>query len=198
MAGCDIKNSTEIETSNISVEIVRPISWEEFETSDIMLNLKVENEEMIDSIAIFVDGDLAYTFHEAPYKTILPINEPGTHNIYAVATDIIGGSVTLNVLTFSIILPDIESPNGFIAYPADWTGVNGNFEVRISAIDNIGIEKIELYIDGQFSNDIIDDPYNIAIDSTMMTNGNHTIYGKIIDSSQNVSYTQLINIRIEN
>ena len=186
------------EPSDIQVNIVRPVLWEEFETIDVNLSLNVQSEQAVESVAIYIDGNLVYTFTEAPYETILQVNSLGSHNIYALATDVISGFATSEIVNFTIILPDYESPSGFIAYPADWTNVNGNFEVRVSAIDNAGIEKVELYIDGEYHDEVMTSPYNLTVNSVNWINGNHTIYAKIIDTSQNYSYTQLINIIIEN
>ena len=198
MTGCDINNTTEAETSDISVGIIRPISWEEFQTSDVTVNLYVESTQTVDSIAVYVDGNLAHVFSEFPYETILQIEPLGTHNIYAVATDVIGGSATSELITFAINLPDIELPSGFITYPAEWSNISGDFEVRVTAIDNVGIETVELYIDGEYFDEILTTPYNFTVNSANWINGNHTIYAKIIDTSQNYSYTQLININIGN
>jgi len=186
------------EPSVIQVNIIRPIIWEEFETSEINLNLNVHSEQTVESVEVYVDGDLVHTFSEAPYETILQVNPPGTHNIFAVVTDIIGGSATSEVVNFAIVLPDFESPSGFITFPAEWSNISGNFEVRVSAIDNVEVEKVELYIDGEYFGEVTTNPYNFTLDSTDWINGNHTIYGKIIDTSQNFSYTQLVNFLIEN
>ena len=197
-AGCDINNAAESETSDISLELVRPIFWEEFETSDVTVNLKVESAQNIDSLTVFIDGDLLHTFYEEPYETIMQVNEPGTHNIYVVATDVIGGTVSSGVVNFSIELPDVESPIGFITSPADWSSITGIFDVRVSAVDNVGIDKVELFLDGLLFGEQTDNPYNFIIDSNLYTNENHTIYAKITDTSQNFSFSQLVNIRIDN
>jgi hypothetical protein len=197
-AGCDINNAAESETSDISLELVRPVLWEEFDTSDVAVNLKVESTPEIDSIVVFIDGDLMHTFYEEPYEIILQVFEPGTHNIYVVATDVIGGAVSSGVVNFAIELPDVESPVGFITSPADWTTITGIFDVRVSAVDNVGIDKVELFFDGLLVGEQTENPYNFIINSTSYTNENHTIYAKITDTSQNFSLTQLVNIRIDN
>ena len=40
--------------------------------------------------------------------------------------------------------------------------------------------------------------YNFAIDSTTLSNENHSIYTIIYDSSENSFITQLVNIRVDN
>jgi hypothetical protein len=184
--------------SDIKIEFLRPILWEEYPTSVVNVNLLVESEQDIDSIFVYVDGNLVYTFNQEPYQTILQVNNPGTHNIYAKAKDVLNSVQITDIVNFSINLPDQEAPSGFITFPADWNDVSGNLDVRVSAIDNIEISKIELYIDGEFVMNVTAEPYEFQIDSTTLTNGNHTIFAKIIDSSQLFSYTQMINIRVEN
>ena len=189
---------SDIESSDIKIEFLRPILWEEFPTSSVNVKLLLESEYSIDSIFVYVDGNLVHTFTDEPYETILQIANPGTHNIYAKAKDSQNITATTSLVNFSINLPDIEPPTGFISYPADWNDVSGNFPVRITATDNVEVSEIELFIDGESFGNTTSEPYEFQIDSTTLDNGNHTVFAKIIDSSELFSYTQMINIRVEN
>ncbi len=184
--------------SDIKIAFLRPILWEEYPSSEVNIELLVESEQEIDSVFVYVDGNLVHTFNQEPYQTILNVENLGAHNIYAKAKDVVNGTALSEVVNFSINIPDSEQPSGFITYPADWNDVSGNFVVRVSAIDNVSVSKIELFIDGEHFAEITSQPYEFQIDSTSLANGNHTIFAKIIDSSQLYSFTQMINIRVEN
>lgn len=196
--GCDITNKTEVTTSNINIEVVRPISWEEFSTNELQVNLLVVSDQEITKIDLYVDGNLMQTLTEAPFEEIITISDIGTHNFYAIATDNLESSKNSELVNFSIAMPDNEIPSGFIAYPADWSDVVGSFDVFISAEDNIAISQVELYLDGDLYNTTEIYPYQFNIDSTVSTSDNHTIYGKIFDTSNNVNTTQLITFRVNN
>ncbi len=179
--------------SQLKVNLVRPIAWEEFETSEITVNFNVENSSPIEKLDVFIDGELKHTFFEAPFAETLNLENPGSHNIYATVLDSLGNSQDSELINFSIILPDTEKPNGFITSPADWTDVSDTFNVKISATDNNSVEKVELYIDGGYVADKNARPYNFEVDSTHLTNDKHTLHAKIFDEAGNFSFTQLIN-----
>jgi len=194
--GCDITNKTEVEQSNINIQVIRPISWEEFDNNELEVNLLVESEQEITSIDLFVDGELVQTIVEEPYQITIPIVDSGTHNFYAIATDVLEASHTSELVNFSIKIPDTEAPDGFIAHPADWSDVTGTFDVIVLAIDNIAISNVELFLDGTLYANNENSPYTFSIDSTNLTYDNHTIYARIYDTNSNQSTTQLITVKV--
>jgi Big-like domain-containing protein len=135
---------------------------------------------------------------QAPYETILDVTIQGTHNIFVIATDILGYSETSTLTNFEVEYIDITDPTGFVAYPADWTDVSGTFEARIIAFDNIEVNRVELFVDGIYWNELSAAPYNFSIDSTTLSNENHTIYAIVYDTSENSFITQMVNIRVDN
>ena len=196
--GCDITNKTEVEESMINMQVVRPISWEEFDNNELQVNLLVESEQDINSLDLFVDGNLVQTMIDEPYQTTIQVADIGTHNFYAIATDALGTTHASELVNFSIKTPDTESPYGFIAYPADWSDVSGTFDVMISAIDNVEVSNVELFLDATLYENRDSSPYTFSIDSTILTNDNHTIYAKIYDTNNNQSTTQLITVKVAN
>ena len=47
------------------------------------------------------------------------------------------------------VIGDTTKPNVAIASPADGSTVSGTVTVRATANDNVGVVKVEFYIDGQ-------------------------------------------------
>jgi len=188
----------ETEQSGIVVDIVRPILWEEFNSNQIPLVLNVQSEQPLENITVFIDGDSVFAFTAEPYETALTIGEEGIHNIFASAKDILGYSTLSEIVDFEIKITDTENPTGFISYPADWSVVSGTFTVQITAVDNHQVEKVELFIDGESSGMIMETPYIFTVNSLNLGNGNHTIYAKITDTSDNFLLTQLITVSVQN
>lgn len=188
----------EEQQSQIDVEIVRPVLWEKFVTSQVPVQVNVESMQEIDNVAIYLDGIDVHDFTQIPYETVLDVTQQGTHNIFVIVTDNLGYSKISSLINFEVEYIDLIDPNGFIAYPADWTNITGIFEARIIAFDDVEVDRVELFVDGVYWNESDDAPYNFEIDSTMLSNENHTLYAIIYDSSENSFVTQLVNIRIEN
>jgi len=188
----------EEQQSQISVEIVRPVLWEKFTSDQIPVQIISESLQPLSSIEVYVDGLLAYTFSEAPYETTLTIDTQGVHNIYARATDDLDFSQSSTLKQFEVVTADLQDPTGFIASPADWSDVTGIVNVRITATDNVAIDRVELFVDGDFYSQSAAAPYQFSLDSSNLTNENHTLYGMIYDTSGNSCVTQLITVRVNN
>ncbi len=184
--------------SEIIVDVVRPVSWELFETNQIEALVNVESSIEIDKVELYIDGNLMSTINTEPYSTSIDVSTPGEHNFYAIVTDSTGYYKRSTLVNFSVKLPDTEVPVGYITHPANWSSHSGNMQVRISATDNEAVNSIEILVDGENFTDITSQPYNLDIDTVQLTNGNHTVLAVIYDSSGNFSYSQLVNFEVNN
>ena len=198
LIGCDITNKTEAEISDIQIEVVRPISWEELSDDNLIVDLIVNSTQNLQNVKLYIDGDSILTLNSAPYRAEIPFSEVGTHNFYAAATDELHAQKNSAIINFSIQIIDEEAPSGFIAAPADWANVSGIFDVIISAQDNENIASVKLFLDGVLYSTIGRNLFNFSVDSTVLTNDNHTLFAEIEDENGNSSTTQLITIRITN
>ena len=196
--GCDITNKTEAATSDIQIEVIRPIFWEEFSDDNLIVDLLINSTQEIQNVKLFVDGDSVFTLTSAPYHAEIPLSEIGTHNFYAVATDELNFQKNSSIINFSIQSPDQESPSGFIAFPADWSNVSGNFDVIISAQDNENIASVRLFLDGEIYSTNGRELFEFTVDSTELSNDYHTLFAEIEDEAGNYTTTQLVTVRISN
>lgn len=186
----------ESQQSNISITMPRPVVWEKFTTSQVPVVLEIESAQPLSSVELFVDGAPFYLFADAPWETTLTIEEQGTHNIYARVTDSLGTTQCGELITFEVILEDVESPTGFITFPSDWADVTGAFDVRVTAVDNGVIDRVELCIDGLETQEMYSAPYHFSVDGTNLSLGTHTVFARIWDSAQNDGITQMVTVRV--
>lgn len=188
----------EDEQSNINVNILRPVLWEKVIGENVPVSLEITSLHTIQQTEIYLDGALVHTFDNAPFDTEISVDQQGTHNIYAKVIDELGYRQNSELVTFEVMLADLEEPSGFIAYPADWMDVSGSIDVRITANDNDVVSRVELYVDGILESEITQHPYHFSLDSTQLSNENHTLYGIIYDNSGNEQNTGMVNIRVMN
>jgi hypothetical protein len=186
----------ESQQSNITITMPRPVVWEKFTTSQVPVVVDIESAQPLSSVELYVDGVPFYLFTDAPYETTLTIEEQGTHNIYARVTDSLGTTQCGELITFEVILEDVESPTGFITFPSDWADVTGVFDVRVTAVDNGVIDRVELYIDGLETQEMFSAPYHFSVDAASLSLGTHTIFARIWDSAQNDGITQMVTVRV--
>lgn len=90
---------------------------------------------------------------------------------------------------------DITPPTVAISYPANGAQVSGTIDVTATASDNIGVNKVEFYLDGSLKLTTNTTPYHWNFDTTTVSNGTHTILVKAYDAlSNNSSDTVSLNI----
>lgn len=94
--------------------------------------------------------------------------------------------------------PDTTPPTVSLTTPANGATVSGDFTVSASASDNVGVSKVELYIDGQLVATDTNSPYTFSVDSTKYSNGSHTMYLEAFDAASNHASTASVTVTIQN
>ncbi len=95
------------------------------------------------------------------------------------------------------VTPDTESPTAAITSPTGGTVV-GTVPISVLASDNIGVTKVELYIDNNLFASINVSPYNFNWDSTSVSDGSHIITTKSYDLAGNAPGTASVNVTVNN
>ena len=176
----------------------------------VEISLQAEDNDGIDYINLFVNGDSLGVFNEQEniddyynyYWDTYSMPEDNISSIYAYVHDysknyqIIGPiSVTIN----NQDAPDITYPQGTIVTPASGSTVNGVVDIEVNVFDNIGISKVNFFINGDslFCDTI--PPYNYNWDTTQENeNQNHTINIDVIDLSGNQTSLYPIAVYVDN
>lgn len=80
---------------------------------------------------------------------------------------------------------DSTLPTVTITAPANGSTVSGTVNVTANATDNVGVARVEFYVDSVLKNTDTTSPYSFPWDSTTVVNGSHTIDAKAFDTSGN-------------
>lgn len=70
--------------------------------------------------------------------------------------------------------------------------------VQVNASDNVGVTRVELYVDTVLRGTDTTAPYTWSWDSTTVANGNHTILAKAYDAAGNVGASPLVTVTVNN
>lgn len=97
---------------------------------------------------------------------------------------------------FGLDNSDNEAPSVSITSPTNGSQVTGNVTISVDATDNVGVDKIEIYIDNVLKKTLTTSPYNYTWDSSTATNGTHTIYAKAYDAEGNVGTSNTISVSV--
>ena len=94
--------------------------------------------------------------------------------------------------------PDNEDPSVSITSPSNGSTVSGLVDVSVTATDNVGIEKVELRIDGDLHATDLTSPYLFSWDTTKETNVSHTLAAKAYDAAGNVGTSTTVTVTVDN
>jgi chitodextrinase len=86
---------------------------------------------------------------------------------------------------------DTTPPSSTITNPTDNSQVSGTVNVTADAIDNVGVTKVEFYVDDVLKSTDTSSPYSYSWDSTSVSNGIYVIKAKAYDAAGNVGSAEV-------
>ena len=95
--------------------------------------------------------------------------------------------------------PDTTPPTTSITSPADGATVGGTVDVTASASDNVGVTRVEFWIDGALTSTDTTSPYGYAWPTTGYANGSsHTLQSRAFDAAGNQGTSTIVNVTVNN
>jgi thermitase len=95
------------------------------------------------------------------------------------------------------VTPDTTAPVTTITSPANGSIVSGTINVGVSATDNIGVTRVELFVDGNFLAQAIGASAIFSLNTLNYADGAHTLQARGYDAAGNVGSTS-ISITVRN
>jgi hypothetical protein len=93
---------------------------------------------------------------------------------------------------------DTTPPTTSITAPANGATVSGTVSVTASASDNVGVTKVEFYLDGALKTTDTASPYSWSWDTTTAANGSHSLVSKAYDAAGNVGTSSTVTVTVSN
>ena len=81
---------------------------------------------------------------------------------------------------------------------ASESGTTGTITLSATASDNVGVTKVEFYIDGALVGTDTTSPYSITYNSALLTNGSHGLVAKAYDAAGNVGSSTTVTFSVSN
>jgi hypothetical protein len=81
---------------------------------------------------------------------------------------------------------------------ASESGTSGTITLSASASDNVGVTKVEFYVDGALKGTDTTSAYSMTLDSTTLANGSHTLSAKAYDAAANVATSSAVAFSVSN
>ncbi|MGB9110738.1 MAG: Ig-like domain-containing protein, partial [Telluria sp.] len=81
---------------------------------------------------------------------------------------------------------------------ASVTGSAGRIALNATATDNVGVTKVEFYVDGSLAGSSTAAPYTLAYDSTLLAKGSHSLVTKAYDAANNIGTSSAVAFTVDN
>jgi hypothetical protein len=103
---------------------------------------------------------------------------------------------TSSAVSFSVnnATPDTTAPT----VSATESGTSGTITLSATASDNVGVTKVEFYVDGTLKGTLTAAPYSLSLDSTTLTNASHSLTAKAYDAAGNVGTSAAVAFSVSN
>jgi len=118
----------------------------------------------------------------------------GSHQIVASSKDAAGNSSNAAV-TVTVSNPaDTTPPAVSITNPLGGSTVGNSFTASAVASDNVGVSRVELYVDGKLSMTDTAAPWTFSVASRKWAKGNHTLVCRAYDAAGNRSDSAAVTV----
>ncbi len=93
---------------------------------------------------------------------------------------------------------DTTPPTTSITSPLNNATVSSTITVSATASDNVGVVKVELYVDGTLTGTDTTSPYTFSLNTTSFANGSHVMFTKAYDAAGNTAVSGNITVTVNN
>jgi hypothetical protein len=165
----------------------------------ITFNAAASDDVGVTRVEFYVDGALKGSDSSAPYSVTLDSTTlaDGSHTLVAKAYDAAGNVGSSSAVGFSVS----NSSGGDTSAPtvsAAESGSAGNIGFSANASDDVGVTRVEFYVDGALKGSDSSAPYSATLDSTTLANGSHALVAKAWDAAGNVGSSAAVGFSVSN
>ena len=144
----------------------------------------------------YVDGALKGSATASPYTYAFDSTTVtnGTHALVAKAADAAGNLGTSASVAFTVTNKDTTAP----VVAAQASGTAGSITFTATATDNVGVTRVDYYVDGVLKGSATASPYTYAFSSTTVADGTHTLVAKAVDAAGNLGTSASVSFTVSN
>lgn len=147
----------------------------------------------ISHVEFYQDSVLRAAVNTPPYSYNLDTTTlaNGSHTLSAKAYDAAGNS-SLYSETVIVSNGDVVLPTVTLTSPASNSILSGFVTISASAVDSIGVTKVEIYIGKNLLLSTSTAPYNYVLNTNYWGNGSYTVTAKAYDAAGNVAIDSVV------
>ena len=196
-----VDNEPPIDNQPPSIMILSPVSGQEI-NGTINIDVAANDDNGIDRVDYYIDGDSIYTDSVSPYTyewNSIAYQEDEMHVILVQTFDLEGNSSLAPPVAVIVNNFDNINPTGQILNPIPGQIVSDTIIVEIGAQDNIGIDRVEISINGIYRSTLYEYPYLYSWDTNQeFEDQSHNISAVIYDIAGNNTHANPVSVIVDN
>lgn len=153
----------------------------------------------VSKVELYRNGELLFVSNVPPYNyswNTATISD-GNYILSAKSYDTSGNIGQSSNVTVSVI-NDTTAPSVAITTPYSNATIGGTVVVNASASDNIGVSKVEFYLNGILKSTATTAPYSFSWNTTTAANGAYTLSAKAYDASGKIGQSPDVVVTVSN
>lgn len=165
----------------------------------VNVSASAQDASGVTRLELYLDGTLLLTGNQSTasysWNTLAVSN--GTHTLSAKAYDAagnVGSSPNLTVTVYN----DTTAPTVSVVAPSTGSSLSQTATVLISAGDDVGVTKVDYYLDGVLQASAANLPYNFSWNTLSSANGSHTLSAKAYDAAGNIGQSASVAVTVFN
>lgn len=168
----------------------------------VTVNVSATDAMGVSKVELYVNGSLYATYGSAPYSITWNTSSyaNGTYTLQAKAYDAAGnvGQSSSVTVTVSNTVADTTVPTVAVSSPVNGATVTGTVSMAATASDNVGVSKVEFYVNNVLKGSDTASPYAYSWDTTSAANGSYTLTAKAYDAAGNVGQSSSVTVSVNN
>ncbi|MFZ6768990.1 Ig-like domain-containing protein [Undibacterium sp. Di26W] len=164
----------------------------------ITLSASATDNVGVSKVEFYVDSTLKGTVTSSPYSMTLNSTSltNASHSLVAKAYDAANNVGTSSAVSFTINNPTTDTTPPTVSVSE--SGSSGNITLSATATDNVGVAKVEFYVDGSLVSTSTASPYSSTLNSTTLSNGTHSLTAKAYDAANNIGTSSAVSFSVSN
>lgn len=166
----------------------------------VVINASATDNVAVTTMQILIDGSLvAEGTSGALAYSWNTLNAEGEHTIEVRAYDAAAnlGTTSALVSVHNVAPADTVAPTVRILSPATGTTVTSNAKINVTSSDNVGVTKVELYLDGRFFGSSAAADAVFTWNTRKAAKGSHTLQAFAYDASGNVGASSVSTVYVK-
>lgn len=186
----------EADTQAPSVSLISPSPGPVSGT--VLLQATASDDRGVTQVAFYLDDELLGADASAPYSYSWPTATaaPGNRLLSARAWDAAGNVGTSADVTVSV--PDLAPPTVQLTQPSGGSTVSGTVTLAATASDNVGVSRVDFFVDSVLRGSDTTAPYGLSWDTTAAANGTHSLHARAYDAAGNSAPSPLVSVVVAN